>query len=307
MTIIEPKLPKPSDLGTTVSFHKKFGGGTKVHKEESEKVRTDNGVTKKSRARVVVDILACPIRKEAMAKATQLDGWIREHTSPWGNDGRRWVPNTKKEMFDKHWKEEKKEIDALMEKHFDPANWARLKNAWEIESGKLSKAGIEFPDLATYQAKYEVSVDPGPCVDMDQIWKNVPASLSPEQKERFVKDVRATEQRRLMGTVRDLARRITETISEVVEIGKYGTDADGKKVGIYRDSKITNVHILADALGHLNITGDPEIEAVRKKMIDEIASKNPETLREDKAARDKVVRSAKDILARAGQFGRRKE
>lgn len=291
----EPKLPTASDNGTTVCLIKKFGGEEKRHKRASAEVRAQNNVTNKKRAKVTVNIFDCEYRAAAMKRARALDVWIRTRTLPWGNDQRRWLANTRKTEFDDYTKKEIRECDALMAKHFDPDNWNKIKGRWEAEAGLLG-AEVQFPSREEYMGKYKLEIEPGTVIDVDRIQ---PGALSGEQRERFVKDVRAAEQKRVGGAVKDVFKRILETMAETIKVEDYKVDKDGNKSGVFRDSKIRNVEVLADTLKDLNFTGDKEIDAIRRKIINEIACKDPGMLRENEPERKKVAQSAKEIAAKA--------
>lgn len=299
----EPKLPTPASSGTTISLHKKFGGGEKTHQQASAEMREANEVKSKDTAKVVVSIFKCPLRKEAMRQATALDNWIRIQTLPWGDDGRRWVPNSKKDKIDDYIKASIRAIDKLMEQHFEPENWSRLERHWKERAGKLAITGINFPERGVYMEKYSVHVDVGPVVDVERIQ---PGAMTPELRDRFVKDVHASEQRRVMEGMKDLTNRIAKTLEKVVKIENYTEDknTEGGETKFY-NSRISNTSKLADAIGELNIANDPEIEEIRKKILNEIACRDTNDLKKDGRARMQVVQSAKDLLARAGQFGRK--
>ena len=61
---------------------------------------------------------------------------------------------------------------------------------------------------------------------------------------------------------------------------------------------------LADVLTRLNVTDDPDLEAMRKRVADELADLDPKVLREQPKARAKAAKSATAILdAMKGLYG----
>ena len=125
-----------------------------------------------------------------------------------------------------------------------------------------------------------------------------------DQRDRFIKDVRAAEQERLRGTVREVTKRVETVMARMVDrLGKYGRDKDGKVVGKFTDSLIGNAVDIAGLLEHFNITKDPEVEAVRRKIVRDIVPLDPDTLRNSAEARASARKSASEILSRVGRFG----
>ena len=128
--------------------------------------------------------------------------------------------------------------------------------------------------------------------------------LTEEQRERFVNDVVASQKRKVDKTVDHIQDRLKDVLSNMVDrLGKYGKDEDGKVTGKFHDSLIGNCRDLAGLLEHFNITKDPEIEAVRRRIINELCHNEPGDLRESEQLRSSVRDSASDILSRVGSFG----
>lgn len=76
---------------------------------------------------------------------------------------------------------------------------------------------------------------------------------------------------------------------------------DKSKDGIFRDSLITNVRDLLDALPVLNVAGDEKIEALRP-MLARIGAQDPESLRNFSADRRTVKQDAEEALDMLSEF-----
>ena len=299
------ELPKPADLGTTVSYHIRFGGGVKVDKNASKELRKDKGVKGKKRAKVVVDIFDSPYLDHAKKIGAGLRTFVYKNTLPWGDDGRRFLPNATKLKFDAEVSQRVVMIREVMEKHFK--DLPRLKKRWENEGGDLAKDenNIIWPTEAEARLKFSIDIDPGTIEDMDDVRVG---ALPKEHQERFIADVRAAEERRMNKTVQDVSARVVEVLERVVDRTKqYGKDKDGKVVGSFTNTLISNVRELAGLLEHFNITGDPEIEDVRRRMVNDICHINPEDLKESESLRKETGEKAQDILERVGMFGRKRD
>lgn len=298
------KLPRAGDLGTTISMHTSFGGGKKKHKAATLEIIESKGVTNRRRVSVQVDLFASsPHLKNAKDTAQALRNHVNSQTLPWGDDGRRFVPNSIKVELDNHIRKELSSIDEEMEKHF--SSYLDQKKLWESEGGGLANTGIEFPSEAVGRGKYSIEIVPGVVTSSDDIRVG---GLTEEQKKRFINDVRAAENSRIQGTVRNVAERVEDVLTRMVDrMGAYGKDENGKVKGKFHDTIVGNVKEIAGLLDHFNITNDPEIEVVRRRLINEICVVSPEDLREDEELRKDIQKKASDILSRVGRFGSKKD
>ena len=293
------KVPDASTMGTTISFHVSYGGGKKKHKEATRKLIESEGVTNKNRVEVRVDLFDSPHLATAKTLGQTLRNYIGEKTLPWGDDGRRYLGNDLQPTVLMEAEKQKAGIIAEMELHF--SSYPRQKALWEAEGGGLANTGMEFPTEASGRAKFKIDIVPGVITNVDDIRAG---GMPREQRERFVNDVKAAEQERLRGTVREVTKRVETVMARMVDrLGKYGKDKDGKTVGKFQDSLIGNAVDIAGLLEHFNITKDPEVEAVRRKIVRDICPLDPETLRNSPEARATARRSASEILSRVGRFG----
>lgn len=297
------KFPSPAELGTTISLHARFGGGRKQHRTATAELIESKSVKNKKRAGVWVELFDSPHLNNAKNMKQTLANWIKANTMPWGDDGRRFVPNAIKIELDSHINKAITEIKGEMEKHF--GSYIDQKKLWESEGGGLAQYGMEFPSEEVGRSKFEIEAIPGVITEAADV--NV-SGLTEEQKERFIKDVHAAENSRLQGTVRDVTSRVEDVLVRMVDrMGAYGKDENGKTVGKFHDTIVGNVREIAGLLGHFNITNDPEIENVRRRLVNEICVVTPDELREDPELRKDIKSKASDILSRVGQFGSKRD
>lgn len=94
---------------------------------------------------------------------------------------------------------------------------------------------------------------------------------------------------------RDLWKRLHEVIKALAE---KLHDADSK----FRDSIIGNIRDLVGLLPMMNVTNDPALEEMRKKVEIELCSVAPDSLRDDPKARKKTADAADAILATMGGY-----
>jgi hypothetical protein len=75
---------------------------------------------------------------------------------------------------------------------------------------------------------------------------------------------------------------------------------------IFRDTLTGNIQSLCDVLKSLNITEDPELEAMRKRIDEKLTGYNPDSLRKGRNIRMEVAKEAQDILSHIEALGKRK-
>jgi hypothetical protein len=75
---------------------------------------------------------------------------------------------------------------------------------------------------------------------------------------------------------------------------------------IFRDSLIDNAKDVCDTLQRLNVTNDPNLEAMRARVAAELTAVSPATLRDVPQVRETTARKAAGIMdAMAGLYGQK--
>jgi hypothetical protein len=82
---------------------------------------------------------------------------------------------------------------------------------------------------------------------------------------------------------------------------KYVVTENGVQ-NAFRDSLVGNVRELVDLLPALNITGDPVLTDITKRMRESLTVYDGDTLRASAAARIETAKAADDILATVSAF-----
>ena len=86
----------------------------------------------------------------------------------------------------------------------------------------------------------------------------------------------------------DIYKRLSKVVGHMVN---KLADPEGQ----YKDTLIGNLQELVDLIPGLNITGNADIEAVRQKVA-QLASNDPQDLRDNPGARTEVAKDAKAVL-----------
>ena len=251
---------------------------------------------------MTVDIFASDKLKEWNLRCGRLKAYVDRIAAPWGRDGRRFLANGLVNEFEKELAVHMHGIEES-ERAF-LAEVPHLKNRFNDEVGDLA-TDIQFPSVEELRDKFSVEIDYGECADVSDVRLG---GLSSSQRERYAKQVQESEQKKVRGVVRHVTGMVEKHLTRVVTaMSDYKVDENGKKEGVFRDSMISNVRDIAGLLEHWNITGDPEVDAVRRKLLREICPLDPSSLRDSAELRSRVKKDAEDILSRVGQFGRKQD
>jgi hypothetical protein len=205
-----------------------------------------------------------------------------EQTLPWTDTGWRLLPTANHtaytEAYRQHVIEIQKAVDAFV------SQYPKLVRDAEKKLGPSMFRARDYPDVNEVRSRFNVSVDYSP----------VPAegdfrvTLPKEEMARMEKSVRRRLQEAVKLAMTDAYQRLGEAVSDLREHlhdGKY-----------LRDTMITRISDVADMLGRLNLTDDPNLEQVRKQAIKTLATADITGLRSDAKVRTKVAEDADAIL-----------
>lgn len=151
----------------------------------------------------------------------------------------------------------------------------------------------EYPAVESIRDRFnfEVNIFPIPAAedfriplqDVDQV---------KQQIDQFVKSATST-------AVSELNTRIHTAVSHMADrLRGYS----GTRDGAFRDSLVENMRELSQLIPSLNITSDPEIEAIGRRIESELCLFDSEDLRKDEATRNQTAQAAEEILDRMKAF-----
>jgi metal-dependent amidase/aminoacylase/carboxypeptidase family protein len=188
-----------------------------------------------------------------------------ENTLPWNDDGARILPAANFQEYSALMREHRQNFeDAVREL---VSNYPALVSQARIDLNGLFNPD-EYPDENKIRSKYsfDVTVDPMPAAQDFRV------DLHDDDVARIQADIEArtrTAQERAMA---DLWERLHKTVAHMAE---KLSEPDA----IFRDSLINNVCDLCQLLPRLNITNDPNLEALRREIEEKLCNYDPEELR----------------------------
>lgn len=121
--------------------------------------------------------------------------------------------------------------------------------------------------------------------------------LGDAEETRIRAEIEQSVNDAVAGAVRSLWQRVHDTVSAMHErLTKFHKDADGKVHSPFRDSLVTNMRELVDLLSRLNVTGDPALEAMRKRLDEQLCQAEPDDLRSNDALRERQAAECAKVL-----------
>jgi hypothetical protein len=241
------------------------------------------------------------IEAKRLAELTSLVSTARtlhySMTKPWADEGPRVLPNMLYEKFAEAFRELKRKFDKAADEFardypqfvaerkaklnglFNPADYP---HPCDIRSKfKLELKFLPFPDASDFRA------------DLDD---DVVADIRREIEE--------TSRGVIDNAMQHTVRQIVETVGHMAEkLGEYkpGRKKDEPRTFFF-PSLVENVRQLAELLPAFNLTDDPKLTAITKRIVSELCAEDVATLRKNDEARVAVAKSADDIVKEVSKF-----
>jgi len=250
-------------------------------KKITAEVATTHAVSEKRAGRYrknAIDVEALSF-KAVVSAASELRNQHYFYTLPWSQDGARILTT---EMFAEYSAKMRtlrsafgRTVEAFVE------DYPRLKQAARRELNGMYHEGDYPTNIAT---KFGVDVVIMPLPDS----QDFRASLSDETIAEIKQDIQAELQKTTQLAMREPYERLYSHISRIV---MRLTD----KKAVFRDTLITGLADLCAILPGLNLTGDAQLDDLRKRAERMIANLDPQDLRDVPSVRRDVAREAAQI------------
>jgi len=211
-------------------------------------------------------------------------------TKPWADEGLRILPNVLHEKFAKQFREIKREFDAAADEFC--ADYPRF-----VEERKRALNGLfnesDYPRAEDIRSKFKLATKTFPIPEADDFRSDV---LDADTIEDIKRELTETSANVLDGAMQHTVKQIAEAVGHMAtKLKEYKAKDDGKR-HFFANSLVENVRELADLLPAFNLTNDPKLESLTKRIQRELCAEDAQTLRENNNARESVAKSADDIL-----------
>jgi hypothetical protein len=200
-------------------------------------------------------------------------------TLAWSDDGWRLLPVANYQRYTDKLRDAKHVYDSLLADFL--ADYPQLRQDARVKLNGMYRDD-DYPDDVA--AKYDFAIEYSPVpsggdfrVELSQAEIDVIATRTESRVKTAFEDAH-----------RDAVKRLYKCVASIHE-RLASPDA------IFRDSLISNATDLCDVLTRLNISGDANLEALRKQT-DSLATVQPATLRNDTVTRIQTANAAQGIL-----------
>jgi hypothetical protein len=203
-------------------------------------------------------------------------------TLPWSNDGWRILPTSNYFPYVTAVQKAKAAFETAVEAFV--AAYPRLREEAKARLNGMYREA-DYPSAAVVRQKFYVDVQ----YSTIPLGEDLHVDLPKAELARVAKDLNG----RVNTTVAAAMQSAWERLGDVVTAFRDRIEEDGKGL---RETAVTKLGAVADVLGRLNLTGDAQLEKVRIKVQNELATLDVTAIRKDDAARFQAQKAADDIL-----------
>ena len=207
--------------------------------------------------------------------ASAIRNWSYSQTSPWSDAGTRLLPSTL--FFD--YKAKLAEYEKMFSDKVTEflAEYDVLVSKAAFQLGDLFNRE-DYPVVEKIQSKFGLHYTFSPVPEAGDFRVDIGEAGMKELQERYDEAFRY----RIESSMKDTWERLHDALSKISE--RFDYEEEGTKK-IFRDSLLENAYELIDLLKHLNITGDMQMEAMRKELESHLSGYKAEDFREDEGLR----------------------
>ena len=262
----------------------------KLDRKTSDEVVSTKSAKAKDAARVNVHLLAGRTELEVIQKhATMIRTYVYDNTLPWSDSGLRLLPTKNYFKFSARVKEFEGEFNDLVEQFV--IIYPTLITAQAMALGDMFKRD-DYPSPQEMSRKFSFRVNYMPVPSAGDFRVDVGNEAQEELRQEFER----LSEERVASAMADVRGRVVEHLQRMSD--RLTSDVvDGEiKRRRFHDTVITGAYDLCDMLQALNVTGDPQVEAVRLNLEAALAGRSAEDLRESDVERENVKEKVDDIL-----------
>lgn len=266
---------------------------TVTDREVSDRVADDHNADR-SFGRFSKRLIAKDALQEVAHAARQARGFHAEETLPWLADGTRILSAKNFLAYTQAMKAHKADFENAAAAFV--TDYPRF-----VDEAKTSLNGLfrreDYPDVGEIAKSFEFAINVFPLPS----GRDFRVAMSSEEANAIRAEIEAKTRAAVVEASREVWSRAEEAIRKLREKAEA---VDNEEKVIVRGAVFEAVRGVAGIMDRLNITDDPEMERIRRRIETELLTVEPETLRKDAEVRKAVRRSADSILsAMAGYVG----
>jgi len=221
------------------------------------------------------------------------------HTKPWCDAGLRILPNALHEKFATEFRKLQRDFDEAVDTFC--RNYPDFVKERARALNGLFNAD-DYPSEREIRSKFQMRTKTFPLPDAGDFRSDV---LDEDTIEDIKRELAETNDTVVVDAMRHTAQQIVEVVGHMSEkLNGYKKDGKGKKSKVtgkkersfFFPSLVDNVRELADLLPAFNLTNDPALDALTKRIKAELCAEDSVVLRKNETVRKTVAKSAEDIL-----------
>jgi len=217
-------------------------------------------------------------------------------TRPWADEGPRILPNALFVKFTDEFRRLKREFEAAADE------FARGYPQF-VEERKRALNGLfdrdDYPPVLEIRSKFKLDMTILPFPEA----ADFRSDLDDETVADIKREIAEMSDRVIDDAMRHTARQIVETVGHMAEkLKEYKSGDEGAPRKFFFNSLVDNVRELADLLPAFNLTDDPKLNSITRRIKKELCAEDASELRTNDVARESVQKSADEIVKAVSQF-----
>jgi hypothetical protein len=264
--------------------------GRKLDKRASKHVTDDAGASRDA-ARVHKTLLpGCDELSNVHSMTNVIRTKFYDNTLPWGLDGMQVLPSTNYLEYSTEYRKDRSDWYSLVNTFLGAYEIAK----WNAENDKRHTLGAlyvptDYPTAKELEQKFsmDLAIFPVPSTDFR-------VAIASDELTRIQQDVEARVAKAQATAMQEVWQRLFDKVKHIAE-----KCADPK--AIFRDTMIENAREMCELLPRLNITDDPNLEALRLEVESKLIH-HPDAIRNNPDLRRDTATEAKKIMDAMGVF-----
>jgi hypothetical protein len=217
-------------------------------------------------------------------------------TRPWADEGPRILPNVLYAKFSDEFRVLKRDFNQAADR-FAAAYPSYVRQRRQVLNSLFDPK--DYPSADEIRAKFNLDLTVLPFPDAEDFRSDLDDETVADIKAELAK----TSKDVVANAMQHTATQIIETVGHMADkLKDYNAGSGDKKRKFFLDSLVDNVRELAELLPAFNLTEDPKLTAITKRIAKELCAEDAADLRKNDEARASVAKSADDIVAEVSKL-----
>jgi hypothetical protein len=286
---------KLQERALLTSLHLGSWGGQAVDRQVTEEVGESHGADPKDSGKYNKQLISRKALREVLGKVNVCRQTHKILSLPW-DDSARILSAQGYNHYTQQMRLHRLAVEAAAKKLSETFP-EHVKEA-KVRLGTMFNSG-DYPDAAEMIKRYYVDVEIKPIPEA----ADFRTKLADGTIKALAKDIERRTNDRIKAAVEDVFKRVADVTGKMAErLSNYEPKGEEGASNTFRDSLVYNCVELADLLPSLNITDDPRLADLAKRLKTDLGAHSPEVLRTDAKLRKTTALAAEKLAKRVGQY-----